>query len=94
MKETVNLYSEFATNCKYPCRLEFLRESTDVERTRPALPLVTVTADRFGILGGASHQALDLRGIGIASEITSCQSFSNARDSSGGIFLCGMRAPT
>ena len=60
----------------------------------PALPLVTVTADRFGILGGASHQALDLRGIGIASEITSCQSFSNARDSSGGIFLCGMRAPT
>ena len=26
------MYSVFATNCKYPCRLEFLRENTDVGR--------------------------------------------------------------
>jgi len=58
----------------------------------PALALVTVTADRFGILGGASHQALDLRGIGIASEITSCQSAMRATVPAAFFFAaCGRR---
>ena len=32
LKKLSTVYSVFATNCKYSCRLEFLRENTDVGR--------------------------------------------------------------